>query len=115
MRRQSVQDVAALPIGGLPGPTRTAGRGHAQKSRVAQTVRPASFNETPEDLDGRTEMTKDRMEKIRERAYELWEVECCPEGRALDHWLCAEAEVLEGAEAEVAAKPPAREVRRGRK
>lgn len=37
-------------------------------------------------------MTKDRMLEIQERAYVLWELECCPEGRALDHWLCAEAE-----------------------
>ncbi|GIK83260.1 MAG: hypothetical protein BroJett024_43650 [Alphaproteobacteria bacterium] len=31
--------------------------------------------------------------KIRERAYLLWEREGRPEGKALEHWLCAEAEL----------------------
>jgi hypothetical protein len=30
---------------------------------------------------------------IRERAYAIWEVQGRPEGRHLDHWLRAEAEI----------------------
>lgn len=36
-------------------------------------------------------------EEILHRAYALWEAEGFPEGRKLDHWLAAEAEVLAGA------------------
>lgn len=32
-------------------------------------------------------------ERIRERAYEIWEREGRPEGKSTDHWLRAEAEV----------------------
>lgn len=32
-------------------------------------------------------------ERIRERAYEIWEREGRPEGKSVDHWLQAEAEV----------------------
>ncbi len=32
--------------------------------------------------------------EIEERAYALWESEGRPEGRALDHWLQAEAESM---------------------
>jgi Protein of unknown function (DUF2934) len=38
-------------------------------------------------------MDADLDERIRRRAYELWEREGRPEGRALDHWRRAEAEV----------------------
>jgi hypothetical protein len=38
-------------------------------------------------------MDADLHERIRRRAYELWEQEGRPEGRALDHWHQAEAEV----------------------
>jgi hypothetical protein len=31
---------------------------------------------------------------IRMRAYEIWEIEGYPEGKAEDHWLRAEAEIL---------------------
>lgn len=31
--------------------------------------------------------------KVRERAYAIWESEGCPEGREVEHWLRAEAEV----------------------
>ena len=29
---------------------------------------------------------------ISERAYEIWQAEGCPQGRALEHWLAAESE-----------------------
>ena len=32
-------------------------------------------------------------ERIRERAYELWEQAGRPEGRAVEHWLQAETEI----------------------
>ena len=31
--------------------------------------------------------------KIRQRAYEIWELENRPEGKHLEHWLTAEAEI----------------------
>lgn len=31
---------------------------------------------------------------IERTAHQLWEAEGCPEGRDLDHWLIAEAQVL---------------------
>jgi len=50
-------------------------------------------------------MTKDRIVEIRERADALWEAECRPEGRALDHWLCAKAEIEGEAEGESREEP----------
>jgi Protein of unknown function (DUF2934) len=38
-------------------------------------------------------MDMDGGERLRRRAYELWQQEDRPEGRALDHWLRAEAEL----------------------
>ena len=35
-------------------------------------------------------------ERIRRRAYELWEQEGRPDERAVDHWQRAEAEMAEG-------------------
>ena len=32
--------------------------------------------------------------RIRERAYEIWNAQGCPEGRADEHWLTAEREIL---------------------
>ena len=32
------------------------------------------------------------MERVRERAYQIWEIEGRPYGRHMDHWLRAEAE-----------------------
>lgn len=45
-------------------------------------------------------MADDRFAKIRERAYLIWERENKPEGKHLEHWLCAEAEI----DAELAAE-----------
>ena len=33
------------------------------------------------------------VERIRDRAYQLWEQDGCPEGRDLDYWYKAEAEL----------------------
>ena len=48
-------------------------------------------------------MTNDLQQRIRERAYEIWENEGCPEGRGAEHWeqACAEfAEARSEADAE---------------
>ena len=37
--------------------------------------------------------TRPDKNTVRERAYEIWEAEGRPEGRALDNWLCAEMEL----------------------
>jgi hypothetical protein len=42
--------------------------------------------------------------QIEERAYALWEGEGRPEGRALDHWLRAEAESAAGSSTESGAE-----------
>ena len=41
----------------------------------------------------RAAMSDERVPAIRERAYAIWEHEGHPEGKALDHWLQAEAEI----------------------
>ena len=38
-------------------------------------------------------MTPDREQRIRERAYRLWEQEGCPDGREHEHWHQAASEV----------------------
>ncbi|WP_274424051.1 DUF2934 domain-containing protein [Chelativorans sp. YIM 93263] len=52
-------------------------------------------------------MSSDREEKIRRRAYELWEAEGHPEGRHHEHWERAarEIEVEEGGNADDAEIP----------
>jgi len=41
-----------------------------------------------------------KMQRTRERAYQIWEEEGRPEGREIDHWLQAEGELHEGVDAE---------------
>ena len=53
--------------------------------------------------------TMDRQDittRIRERAYDFWVREGHPQGRDLDHWLAAEAEVQRTANARVAGTSP---------
>jgi hypothetical protein len=38
-------------------------------------------------------MTPERYAEIAKRAYALWELEGQPDGRDVDHWLAAEAEL----------------------
>ncbi len=52
-------------------------------------------------------MAESIEERIRERAYHLWEAEGRPPGRAEAHWLRAEAEVKGAAESQ-APRPAAR-------
>lgn len=44
-------------------------------------------------------MNTDNHARTRERAYRIWEGEGRPEGRALQHWIQAEAELSRGATA----------------
>jgi hypothetical protein len=39
-------------------------------------------------------MPEQRQQAIRERAYAIYEQEGCPDGKDLDHWLGAEAEIM---------------------
>src|SRR3954471_17472153 len=41
-----------------------------------------------------------KMQRTRERAYQIWEEEGRPGGREIDHWLQAEGELHEGVDAE---------------
>lgn len=38
-------------------------------------------------------MADDRDERIRQRAYEIWQKEGAPEGRQAEHWQQAEREI----------------------
>jgi hypothetical protein len=38
-------------------------------------------------------MSGERERNIRERAYAIWEQEGRPDGKSVDHWLQAEAEI----------------------
>lgn len=40
-------------------------------------------------------MSDDREQRIRRRAYEIWEALGCPEGGQQEHWTQAEAEILD--------------------
>lgn len=48
-----------------------------------------------EDVTDRS-VSSDYLERIRRRAYELWEQEGRPEGRELAHWAQAEHEIRQG-------------------
>jgi len=53
-------------------------------------------------------MTNDREDKIRARAYEIWQREGSEDGVALDHWIQAQEEVdaEPGADTEESARDP---------
>jgi hypothetical protein len=40
-------------------------------------------------------MFDDNNQRIRKRAYQIWEEQGCPEGLSTDHWLQAEGEIRE--------------------
>lgn len=48
-------------------------------------------------------MITQQAERIKERAFFLWEAEGGPDGRDLDYWLRAEQEVLNGSKCSSAA------------
>jgi len=52
-------------------------------------------------------MHQDLSERIRERAYEIWIASAYRDGKAEQHWLAAEQEILSAA----VAKAPAKRIR----
>jgi hypothetical protein len=48
--------------------------------------------------------------RIRERAYEIWQEQGCPDGQAAKHWLAAEHEILGGGEQPLTAESELSEV-----
>jgi hypothetical protein len=44
---------------------------------------------------------QDIEQSIRERAYQLWTEDCCPDGHADTHWLAAQRELLSTALGEI--------------
>ena len=47
-----------------------------------------------DEVPGSKPLDEAEERRVRERAYEIWEEEGCPEGRELDHWLRAARERL---------------------
>ena len=59
-------------------------------------------------------MPQERDHAIRERAYAIWEQDGRPEGRSLDHWSRAEAEIsIEQTPAAMAKRKPVKSRRAG--
>lgn len=50
-------------------------------------------------------MSDDRNDRIRRRAYEIWEALGQPEGRQEEHWIQAEAEILADEQEGIASVP----------
>ena len=50
--------------------------------------------------------------RIRERAYELWNAHGCVHGQADQHWLAAEREILAASTAAIAREPAPQKKRR---
>lgn len=48
-------------------------------------------------------MEMELIERIRERAYHLWEAEGCEHGRDMEYWCRAEAEISGASSAEASA------------
>jgi hypothetical protein len=61
-------------------------------------------------MDGKD--MNDREEKIRQRAYEIWQREGCPEGRAEEHWQMARTEIAMAEDQATATRPVPRTRRR---
>ncbi len=53
---------------------------------------------SPRRTPEQDELEKERDERIRKRAYDLWLVEGQPQGRELDHWFRAQQEIARSAE-----------------
>jgi hypothetical protein len=50
-------------------------------------------------------MDQTLTERIRERAYEIWAANGCPDGQAEQHWFTAERELLDAQKTVLAAQP----------
>jgi hypothetical protein len=53
-----------------------------------------------------------REERVRQRAYEIWQREGCPEGRAEEHWQMARTEIAMSEDQATATRPAPRARRR---
>lgn len=49
--------------------------------------------------------TQTNVDRIRQRAFELWQEDGCPEGRDLDYWLRAESELAREGTADFESPP----------
>lgn len=58
-------------------------------------------------------MGMELIERIRERAYQLWEAEGCAHGRDMEYWFRAEADVSAGT-SEMNANAPSRSTTLGK-
>jgi hypothetical protein len=56
-------------------------------------------------------MHQDLSERIRERAYEIWNASGCRDGEADEHWLAAEQEILSSRRSAGVTKAPAKRIR----
>ena len=54
-------------------------------------------------------MPSQQEQTIRERAYAIWEEEGRPDGKELDHWLRAEAEIISATEQQASPSPTAQD------
>jgi hypothetical protein len=63
----------------------------ARKTKAPTTTRPVP--RTAATTSAAAARQDDLHERVRRRAYELWESEGCPAGREYDHWLQAEREL----------------------
>jgi uncharacterized membrane protein len=50
-------------------------------------------------------MDQNLTQRIRERAYEIWSADGCPDGQAEQHWHVAECEILATPKLALAARP----------
>ena len=71
------------------------GKGTDRAAGAVATADRESLQQTPDAPGpGGSNQAGDREERIRRRAYELWEAEGWPHGREQDHWAQAERELM---------------------
>lgn len=56
-------------------------------------------------------MSVDVEQRIRERAYAIWQEEGCPKGREHDHWVRAEREIADASPAPTVPSAPVAKTR----
>jgi len=54
---------------------------------------PPPTDQSPHEWAGGVENATGSHEQIRKRAYEIWQAEGCPSGKAHEHWKQAEQEL----------------------
>ena len=76
----------------VPKKARTTTKNTSNLSGAPETNGKAASNVT--SIDSVPQPMEDLSEKVRRRAYEIYLQSGCPDGRAHEHWLQAEAEIL---------------------